>query len=192
VFSTAGGVTANGIAKWDGSTWSAVGPGLGGTAYPCVSALAVSGTDLYAGGDFWSAGDVPTGCIAKWDGSAWSAGQGMDGHVYALAADGTGHLFVGGGFYLAGTNVSPYIAQANIGARISGGRFGSLACSPITGFRCTFSDATIGQPYRIQTSPSLAAGSWSDLTNFTYTGQLVITDPSAVAGPKKFYRAVSP
>ena len=36
--------------------------------------------------------------------------------VYALAADGAGHLFVGGDFYLAGTNVSPFIAQANLGS----------------------------------------------------------------------------
>ena len=36
----------------------------------------------------------------------------MDSYVYALAADGAGHLFVGGQFSLAGTNVSPFIAQA--------------------------------------------------------------------------------
>ena len=46
-FTTAGGVTANHIAKWDGSTWSALGSGMNDT----VSALAIdaSGT-LYAGG----------------------------------------------------------------------------------------------------------------------------------------------
>ena len=75
---------------------------------------------------------------------------------------------------------------------ISGGQLCSAACSPLTGFSFTFSDATVGQPYRIQTSPSLAAGSWSDLTNFTYTGPIVIADPLVVAVPKKFYRAVSP
>jgi hypothetical protein len=32
-----------------------------------------------------------------------------------MATDGAGHLFAGGDFYLAGTNVSPYIAQANLG-----------------------------------------------------------------------------
>jgi hypothetical protein len=37
--------------------------------------------------------------------------------VNALAADGVGHLFVGGNFSLAGTNVSPYIAEAkNLGS----------------------------------------------------------------------------
>jgi hypothetical protein len=74
----------------------------------------------------------------------------------------------------------------------SAGRLGSLVYSPTTGFSCTFSDGTVDQSYRIQSSPSLAADSWTDLTNFTCTGPMVIGDPSAATGPKKFYRAVSP
>ena len=35
----------NSASKWDGSAWSALGEGISGY----VSALAVSGTDLYAG-----------------------------------------------------------------------------------------------------------------------------------------------
>ena len=46
-----------------------------------VYALAVSGTDLYAGGDFTTAGGVAANHIAKWNGSAWSAlGSGMNEH----------------------------------------------------------------------------------------------------------------
>ncbi|SPE50518.1 hypothetical protein SBV1_1150008 [Verrucomicrobia bacterium] len=82
----------------------------------------MSGNDLYAGGQFTTAGGVPATNTAKWDGSAWSAlGSGISGGnnnsvpVLALAADGAGHLFAGGNFSLAGTNVSPYIAQANVG-----------------------------------------------------------------------------
>jgi hypothetical protein len=112
-FTTAGGVPANNVAKWNGSAWSALGSGVNATVY----ALAVSGTDLYAGGAFTTAGGLPVNSIAKWDGSAWSAlGSGVNDGVGALAADGAGHLFVGGYFYLAGTNVSPYIAQANLGS----------------------------------------------------------------------------
>jgi hypothetical protein len=36
------------------------------------------------------------------------------------------------------------------------------------------------------------AGSWADLTNFTYTGPIVITDASAVGATNTFYPAVSP
>src|SRR5947207_797535 len=51
-FTNAGAVPANSIAKWDGSTWSALGSGMNYT----VSALAVSGSNLYAGGSFSTAG----------------------------------------------------------------------------------------------------------------------------------------
>src|SRR6185503_1142814 len=68
-FSTAGGVAANCIAKWDGSSWAALGSGV--NSY--VDALTVfddgSGPALYAGGGFLSAGGVAANCIAKWDGS---------------------------------------------------------------------------------------------------------------------------
>ena len=100
-FTTAGGVTASGVAKWDGNTWSPLGSGMGGQ-YLEVDALVVSGSDLYAGGQFTTAGGVSASRIAKWDGSAWSAlGSGMDSYVYALATSGT-NLYAGGSFTTAG------------------------------------------------------------------------------------------
>ncbi|MEI7939097.1 MAG: hypothetical protein WCK27_20625, partial [Verrucomicrobiota bacterium] len=99
------------VAQWNGSAWSALGTGMKAP----VSALAVNGTELYAGGYFWTAGGVSAASVAKWNGSTWSAlGSGMDGGASALAVDGSGHLFVGGSFSFAGTNLSPFIAQANI------------------------------------------------------------------------------
>lgn len=155
-----------------------------------VNVLAASGTDLYAGGWFTTAGGIAANRIAKWDGSAWSAlGSGMNSNVHALTVSGT-NLYVGGKFTTAGNKVSAYVAKANIGA--ARGRFSNLVYSPATGFSCTFSDGTVGQPYRIQTSLSLAAGSWTDFTNFTYTAPLVITDASAVAATNTFYRAITP
>ena len=88
-FTTAGGSAANNIAKWDGSSWSALGSGMDDAAYS-VSALAVSGSDLYAGGGFTTAGGSAANNIAKWNGSSWSAlGSGMNGRVYALAVSGS-------------------------------------------------------------------------------------------------------
>jgi hypothetical protein len=58
--------------------------------------------------------------IAQWDGNSWSSlgvanGPGGDNtDVEALVADGRGHLFVGGNFYLADAIVSPFIAQINL------------------------------------------------------------------------------
>jgi hypothetical protein len=155
-----------------------------------VNALAVSGTDLYAGGAFTTAGATAVNSVARWGGSAWSAlGSGLNGTVYALAVSGA-NFYAGGAFTTAGNLVSAYAAKANLGA--AGGQFGSLAYSPTTGFRCIFSNATIGQPYRVQTSPSLAGSSWTDITNFNYVGPIVITDTSAPATTNRFYRAVTP
>src|SRR5207249_3458818 len=92
-FMTAGGQQVNNVTKWNGSSWSALGSGIGSGVYGDYSkvyALAMSGNDLYAGGDFTSAGGNPATNIAKWDGSNWSAlGLGMGDSVNALAVSGS-------------------------------------------------------------------------------------------------------
>ena len=116
-FTNAGGVAANCIAKWDGSSWSALGSGISGVVdydtshhsnQPYVYALAVAGSDLYVSGNFAKAGGVSATIIAKWNGSRWSAlGSGIgrtDGNsaiVYALAVSGS-DLYAGGRFTTAG------------------------------------------------------------------------------------------
>jgi hypothetical protein len=102
-------VAANAIAKWDGSSWSALGSGMT-FEYPQVVALTTfddgSGAELVAGGFFDIVGGIPAKSIAKWDGAKWSTlGSGVDGAVYALAAfnDGSGRaLYAGGAFSSAG------------------------------------------------------------------------------------------
>ena len=109
-FTTAGTATANGIAQWNGTSWSALGTGMN----DAVWALAVSGSALYAGGYFTTAGGTPANHIAQWNGSSWSAlGSGTDGVVFGLATGTYPRLFVGGDFVYAGTQPSPYIAQAD-------------------------------------------------------------------------------
>jgi hypothetical protein len=97
-----GQTPVNYVARWNGSTWSAVGHGLNNTVY----ALVVSGSDLYAGGTFTEvcgnetcdSGNTPALHIAKWNGSEWSGlGDGLDDSVYALAVSGS-DLYVGGDF----------------------------------------------------------------------------------------------
>lgn len=126
IFTAAGGRPANCIAKWDGSSWSALGSGMGGSgsAPAYVTALAVLGNDLYAGGWFTTAGGITVRCVAKWNGSSWSAlCSGMtaaywsdDGeynttpYVYALAVSGS-DLYVGGYFNTAGDADANFIAK---------------------------------------------------------------------------------
>ena len=108
-FTVAGGVVANRIAKWDGSSWSALGSGMNGD----VSALAVSGTNLYAGGWFTTAGGVAANRVAKWDENSWSAlGAGMNDFVEALAVSGS-DLYAGGWFTTAGDATANYVAKWN-------------------------------------------------------------------------------
>jgi hypothetical protein len=93
-----------------------------------VEALAVAGTNLYAGGLFTKAGGNPATYIAQWNGSRWSAvGSGLYGAVYALAVSGT-NLYAGGWFTTAGGNAASYIAQWN-GSRWS--PLGSGVNSPV-------------------------------------------------------------
>jgi len=110
-FTLVGDVQANRIARWDGSSWHALGSGMDYSVYYGVSALAVAGSDLYAGGDFKMAGGVTANYVAKWNGSSWSAlGSGMNDWVNALAVSGFG-LYAGGNFRTAGGVSAKYIAR---------------------------------------------------------------------------------
>src|SRR6266852_3430940 len=65
-FTTAGGVAANYIAKWDSAQWSTLGSGMDSV----VRALTVfedgGGPALYAGGQFTTAGGTTSSRIAAW------------------------------------------------------------------------------------------------------------------------------
>lgn len=121
-FVTIGGITANRIAKWNGSIWSALGLGVGGSDGQ-IEALAVydsgTGPALYAGGGFTSAGGSPANKIARWNGTTWAPlGSGASDVVYALVIHddelGNGSaLFVGGAFFSAGGMPASCVAKWN-------------------------------------------------------------------------------
>src|SRR5262249_5723840 len=92
-FITAGGLTANHIARWTGSAWATLGTGTDGD----VRALASYG-GIVAAGSFASAGGVACSNIAVWNGTAWGPlGTGLNGAVRALAGY-NGLLIAGGDF----------------------------------------------------------------------------------------------
>ncbi|MBU6412413.1 MAG: hypothetical protein KGS45_02980 [Planctomycetes bacterium] len=97
-FTTAGGVMANSIARWNGSSWSALGLGLVGTSSWRVRSLApLPNGELVAGGSFTSAGGVAANRIARWNGSSWAPmGTGLNGTAFALAAMPGGDVIAGG------------------------------------------------------------------------------------------------
>jgi len=111
-FTNAGGVTVSNIARWNGSSWSAVGSGLDNQA----QAMAVSGSDVYVGGSFIKAGGVTANYIAKWNGSAWSAlGSGLNGSVSAISVGSDG-IYVGGNFTTAGGATANQVARWDVAA----------------------------------------------------------------------------
>src|SRR5438105_7719903 len=108
-FTTAGGASANRIARWDGLHWSALGTGSSNGMDLPVLAIALSPAGvLYAGGTFSQAGGVNASRIAKWDGTNWSAlGSGLtsDGWIDAIAIASNGDVYAGGMFSsISGTN----------------------------------------------------------------------------------------
>ncbi len=114
-FTTAGGVSALHIAKWDGSAWSALGSGIsGGVMFKTVNAIGISGTDVFAGGDFTTAGGVSAKSVARWNGSSWSAlGSGVDNWgIQAITVSGS-DIVVGGWFLTAGGVSAHLIAKWN-------------------------------------------------------------------------------
>lgn len=109
-FTKAGDLTVNGIAKWDGNSWSALGTGVAGSNFVGrINAIAVHGTNVYVGGRFDRAGSVQVANFAKWDGVRWNkmydADAGFDDEVFAIArAVNSPTIFVGGSFTKAGNN----------------------------------------------------------------------------------------
>ena len=99
-FSKADGITATGIARWDGDGWQPLGQGVNAT----VRAMTLLGNgDLLVAGLFGQAGGVPVNGLARWDGAAWSAfGDGFNGtnqrSPFALHTLPDGRVVLGGAF----------------------------------------------------------------------------------------------
>ncbi|HTV43549.1 MAG TPA: hypothetical protein VMF08_23500 [Candidatus Sulfotelmatobacter sp.] len=199
-FTTAGGLTVNGIAEWNGSTWSALGSGVTGynslAGTNSVNALAMNGNILYAAGAFTNAGGVYAAGIAAWNGSTWTnLGSGFNypeensiGYANALFANGN-DLYAGGDFTFAGSKPSTFIAHWNNQldyypppnpyltreAALPGGQFQ---------FRLA---GTSGESYILEASTNLVQ--WTSLLTNSAT-LYDFTDTNAAHFPNRFYRAV--
>jgi hypothetical protein len=110
-FTSAGGVAATNIARWDGDQWAEVGGGLLGRTPSYGLSLQSLGQDLYVGGWFAQAGEVVASNVARWDGQRWHAlGEGLNSVVFALATDGP-NVYAGGHFTVAGEVAANKVAK---------------------------------------------------------------------------------
>ncbi len=130
-FGRAGGIEAWGVAKWNGSSWSAL-PGRGfpcrwyGNWVPCdyqiVECVQMLGNDLYVGGMLFNAGDsVGVTNVARLSNNAWQGvgsglGRGSAERVYSLGAYGS-TIIAGGNFQTNGARTAACrrLAQWNPG-----------------------------------------------------------------------------
>ena len=107
VFLDAAGIaTADNLARWSGTAWSALGSngaGDGALAGASVYDVALAGTDVYISGTFLNVAGVATADhLARWNGTAWS-GLGSNGSGNGALNDTAYKLEVSGGdVYTAG------------------------------------------------------------------------------------------
>jgi hypothetical protein len=100
-FLKAGGQIVNGVARWDGQNWHALGDGFNNPVY----GLGILNGELYAGGGFTASGNTAMNCIAKWNGTSWEnpgfgfeySIAGVQPFIHTLKQIGDS-LFIAGGF----------------------------------------------------------------------------------------------
>ena len=99
-FDSAGGVPVSRVARWDGTSWSAVGDGFAdGICWDLQVFDDGTGPALYAAGTFTASGATPLAGLARWTGTAWEDVGNTDDDTFGALVhdDGTGPaLYVGG------------------------------------------------------------------------------------------------
>jgi hypothetical protein len=151
----AGIATADHVAKWNGSAWSALGTNTAGsngwfTTGTFINALATSGSLVFAAGSFQNANGVATADdIAYFDGSTWrpigsnGAGNGpMIANLTALAVFG-GKVHTAGSFTSAGGDVrAQYLAAYAL--KLPDARIGLKGTGPFAG-NAIYSPTAVGE-----------------------------------------------
>lgn len=142
-----------------------------------VLAMAVIGTNLYAGGYFTNAGGITANNIARWDGNNWWAvGSGVvgGGFVNALAVIGT-NLYAGGTFTNMGGVTADGVARwdGNNWWSLGSGVFRGALPSTVLGLGSSGNNLYAGGPFQIAgNKQSFTVGHWNDQVNFN-TPQLI-------------------
>jgi hypothetical protein len=120
-FSTAGSISSNNIASWDGLIWDSLGSGF--SSVGSVACLHSTFNGLFVGGSFNTVGNLQSssgGGIALWENSNWYwVGGGVvsfspynPGSVNSISFY-NNQLYIGGRFLTAGGSTIPNIAKWN-------------------------------------------------------------------------------
>jgi hypothetical protein len=148
-FTSAGGVSANRVARFNTqtNTWSTLGTGSSNGVNNVVNVLAVVGDEVFVGGWFTEAGGVSANRVARfnrqtdtWSSLGTGSSNGVSSTVFALAVVGNA-VFVGGSFTSAGgvsaNNVARFNTQTNtwstLGTGSSNGVNGYVSALAVVG-----------------------------------------------------------
>jgi hypothetical protein len=148
-----------------------------------VTALAVSGSDLYASGSFTNAGGIAANYIAKWNGTSWNAlGSGMNGTVWTLAVS-SSELYAGGFFTAVGGKVSGYAARAYLE-------------QPTLSILRSSGDVTLSWPtfyektFALQQNPDANTNSWSNANYPLATNGATKSATVPITPTNQFFRLI--
>ncbi len=169
-----GAVPANGIARWNGTAWSAFGSGVLGT----VNALAVFNNVLHVGGALVQAGGLAVTNYAIWNGTTWLAGPSFNGPIETMTtrigtATTNSWLFAGGSFttiagLISANRVARYNSSTNSWSAMAG--LPGSACSALfvrgTGLNTFEVTAGISDPASAQKAWRWTGTTWTALGSF--------------------------
>jgi hypothetical protein len=151
----AGIALADHVARWNGSSWSAVGSNTAGNdgwlpASASIFSLATSGSLVIAGGSFQNAnGSVAADMVAYFDGEAWhpigsnGAGNGPIGTAVIAVGAFENRIYAGGAFTAAGADPKAH-ALAAYALKQPDARIGTAAAGPWTG-DAVYSPTAVGE-----------------------------------------------
>ena len=164
-FHSAGGLRVNGIARWNGTEWEALGGGLGWDGDLEIFDVASTSARVYVSGTFNRVGDVESGGLALWetDAERWVTLNGAPPGVRVIAA-GESVLYVAGDLEIHRHNGSSWqllaVTDAQVndmwldpdGSLLVAGDFTSLE---------EFDETGAGREVPAQGVASLRHGGWS-------------------------------
>jgi len=132
-FSSAGGVTTDHIARWNGTSWSTFGTGLGqAIKSPGVMALAVTSEgEVVAASKSSTVGDADHYELMRWNGSAWVNAiphPAVGGAIRTFQIMPNGNYILGGDFKKLGTGDDTFSASHLV--RWDGTRFHRFGSGP--------------------------------------------------------------
>ncbi|MCU0866583.1 MAG: hypothetical protein MUC36_22590 [Planctomycetes bacterium] len=108
LFTAAGGTAALNVARWNGSSWSALGGGVASTAQGLRAIVGMPNGDVVVAGLPITTGNG----LTRWNGTAWTAIPGpAPSLITSLVAQPNGDLFVGGWFGAPGDPTATTVAR---------------------------------------------------------------------------------